>query len=177
MIGVREFILPFVGGAGGTAYAQPSLEHIYLEGARAQGGLAGFMHPYQSAPRTPANAASTLIALDLALGLGDYYDIGALWSDELASADFYYRLLNAGFRIAGHGRHGQLLRRLSRSAAGIRSHVRAPDRAAHASELDRRDQARPHVLLDRAAAVPDRSRAASPATRSRFRRRRRRRCA
>ena len=103
MIGVREFILPFVGGAGGTAYAQPSLEHVYLDGARAQGGIAGFMHPYQGVPRTPQNAASTLIAVDLALGLGDYYDIGALWSDELASADFYYRLLNAGFRIAATG--------------------------------------------------------------------------
>jgi hypothetical protein len=103
MIGTREFILPFVGGAGGTAYAQPLLEHPYLQGARDQGGLAGFMHPYQGVPRTPQNAASTLIAMDLALGLGDYYDIGALWSDELASADFYYRLLNAGFRIAATG--------------------------------------------------------------------------
>jgi Tol biopolymer transport system component len=103
MIGLREFILPFVGGAGGTAYAQPSLEHVYLDGARAQGGLAGFMHPYQGVPRTPQAAAATLIAVDLALGLGDYYDIGALWSDELASADFYYRLLNAGFRIAATG--------------------------------------------------------------------------
>jgi len=103
MIGTREFILPFVGGAGGTAYAQPSLENIYIEGARAQGGLAGFMHPYQGAPRTPQAASATLIAVDLALGLGDYYDIGALWSDELASADFYYRLLNAGFRIPATG--------------------------------------------------------------------------
>ncbi len=103
MIGTREFILPFVGGAGGTAYGQPSLENIYLEGARAQGGLAGFMHPYQSAPKTPQQASSTLIAVDLALGLGDYYDIGALWSDELASADFYYRLLNAGFRVPATG--------------------------------------------------------------------------
>jgi TolB protein len=103
MIGVREFTLPFVGGQGGTAYAQPALDNPYLEGARAQGGLAGFMHPYQTAPRTPANAASTLIALDVALGLGDFYDIGALWSDELASADFYYRLLNAGFRLPATG--------------------------------------------------------------------------
>jgi TolB protein len=61
------------------------------------------MHPYQSAPRTPANAAATLIAVDLALGLGDYYDIGALWSDELGSADFYYKLLNAGFRLPATG--------------------------------------------------------------------------
>ena len=103
MIGTREFILPFVGGQGGTAYAQPALDNPYLEGARAQGGLAGFMHPYQSIPRQPNAAASTLIALDVALGLGDFYDIGALWSDELASAHFYYRLLNAGFRVPATG--------------------------------------------------------------------------
>jgi TolB protein len=103
LLGVREFTLPFVGGQRGTAYAQPSLDHPYIEGARAQGGLAGFMHPYQATPRTPAAAASTLIALDVALGLGDFYDIGALWSDELASADFYYRLLNAGYRIPATG--------------------------------------------------------------------------
>ena len=30
-----------------------------------------------------------MIALDVALGLGDYYDVGALYSDERASADFY----------------------------------------------------------------------------------------
>jgi TolB protein len=103
MIGTSEFILPFVGGQAGTAYAQPALDNRYVEGARAQGGLAGFMHPYQSAPRTPAAAASTLIALDAALDMGDYYDLGALWSDELGSAHFYYRLLNAGFRIAATG--------------------------------------------------------------------------
>jgi TolB protein len=88
---------------GGTAYGQHSLDNPYLEGARAQGGLAGFMHPYTSAPRTPQNAAATLIALDTALGLGDYYDIGALYSDERGSADFYYRLLNAGFHLPATG--------------------------------------------------------------------------
>ena len=103
MIGTREFILPFVAGQGSTAYGQPTLEHPYLEGARTQGGLAGFMHPYLSAPQEPADAASTLIALDVALGLGDFYDIGALYSDELASAQFYYRLLNAGFRMPATG--------------------------------------------------------------------------
>jgi Tol biopolymer transport system component len=103
MIGIHEFVLPFDGGAGGTAYGQPALDNPYLEGARAQGGLAGFMHPYTSAPQTPAAAAATLTALDLALGLGDYYDIGALYSDERGSADFYYRLLNAGFHLPATG--------------------------------------------------------------------------
>jgi Tol biopolymer transport system component len=103
MIGIHEFVLPFDSGAGGTAYGQHSLDTPYLEGARAQGGLAGFMHPYTSAPRTPQNAAATLIPLDAALGLGDYYDIGALFSDERGSADFYYRLLNAGFHLPATG--------------------------------------------------------------------------
>ena len=103
MIGTREFILPFVAGAGGTAYGQPSLERIYFEGARAQGGIAGFMHPYTSAPRTPAAAAATLIALDAALGLGDYYDIGALYSDELGSAKFLLSFAQRGIASAGHG--------------------------------------------------------------------------
>ena len=103
MLGVREFTLPLIGGQGGTAYGQPALDHPYVEGARAQGGLAGFMHPYMAFPRTPAVAASTLIALDVALGLGDFYDLGALWSDELASTAFYYRLLNAGFRLPATG--------------------------------------------------------------------------
>lgn len=103
MIGVKEFTLPLVGGQNGTAYGQPALDNPYLESARAQGGLAGFMHPYIQAPRTPAAAASTLIGLDVALGLGDFYDITSLYSDELYSASFYYRLLNVGFRLPATG--------------------------------------------------------------------------
>ena len=103
LIGTREFVLPLVGGQGSTAYGQPALDLPYVQGARAQGGIAGFTHPYGSAPRQPNNAASTLIGMDFALGMGDYYDVGALFSDELASADFYYRLLNAGFRVPAAG--------------------------------------------------------------------------
>jgi TolB protein len=103
MIGIHDYILPFVAGQGGMPYAQHSLDDAYIAAARAQGGLAGFMHPYPALAREPRTAASTLIALDVARGLGDFYDIGALWSDELASADFYYRLLNAGFRMPATG--------------------------------------------------------------------------
>lgn len=103
MLNVREFTLPFVGGQNGTAYAQPALDNPYIEGPRAQGGLAGFMHPYIQSPRTPAVAAGTLIAMDVALGLGDFYDITSLYSDELYSAAFYYRLLNAGFHMPAGG--------------------------------------------------------------------------
>jgi TolB protein len=103
MVGIKEFVLPLVAGENGTAYAEQALDHPYIEAAHAQGGLAGFMHPYLSWPRTPTAAASTLIALDAALGLGDFYDITSLYSDELGSAAFYYHLLNAGFKLPATG--------------------------------------------------------------------------
>jgi TolB protein len=103
LLGVRRYVLPLTAGVRGTAYAQPELDAVYVDSARAQGGIAGFGHPYLARPTTPAVAASTLIAVDVALGRGDFYDVAALYSDELGSAELYYRLLNCGFRIAATG--------------------------------------------------------------------------
>ncbi len=103
MIGIEEFILPLTGGAGNTAYAQPALDMAYVDAAHAQNGLAGFTHPYLRDVSTPAGAAATLIPVDVALGRGDYYDVAAVYSDELNSTEMYYRLLNSGFRIAATG--------------------------------------------------------------------------
>lgn len=103
MVGIHEFVLPFDSGAPGTPYSEHSLDIPYIEGAHAQRGLAGFAHPYLNDPKTPAEAASTLIALDAALGLGDYYDVSSLYSDERGSANFYYKLLNAGFHLPATG--------------------------------------------------------------------------
>jgi TolB protein len=100
MLGIDKFILPFTSGVRNTPYAQPELDARYIDGAHAQGGIAGFGHPYFDAVTTPRQAASTLIPVDIALGKGDFFDIGAIWSDELASSELYYRLLNCGFRIA-----------------------------------------------------------------------------
>lgn len=103
LLGIDEFALPLIGGAANTAFAQPVLDHPYLEAARAQGGIGGFTHPYLGDVSTPRGAGSTLIPVDAALGHGDYYDVTAVYSDELRSAEVYHRLLNAGFRIAATG--------------------------------------------------------------------------
>jgi TolB protein len=99
LLGINRFVLPFTSGNPNTPYAQPELDIKYLEGAREQGGIGGFLHPYNRAADQPSGYAGTLIAVDAALGQGDFYDIGALVSDEVASSEFYYRLLNCGFRI------------------------------------------------------------------------------
>ncbi|HEX6966485.1 MAG TPA: CehA/McbA family metallohydrolase [Gemmatimonadaceae bacterium] len=99
ILGIHKFILPFTAGVPHTAYAQPELDARYIDEAHAQGGIAGFPHPYITPTTRPEQVASTLIPVDVALGKGDYYDIGAIWSDEVSSAELYYRLLNCGFHL------------------------------------------------------------------------------
>ncbi len=99
MLGIRRYALPFVAGVEATAYASPVLDAAYIDAAHARGGIAGFGHPYFARVTEPAQAASTLIPVDVALGKGDFYDVGAIWSDEIASTEIYYRLLNCGFRL------------------------------------------------------------------------------
>jgi hypothetical protein len=103
MLGLRQYILPLTGGANNTPYEQAASDTPYLDGARAQGGIAGFMHPYTSASPNPSGWAGSLIPVDIALGKGDFYDVVSLYSDERASAEMYYKLLNCGFRIAATG--------------------------------------------------------------------------
>ncbi len=103
LLGIQQFKLPLIGGAGNTPFSQIASDLPYLDHARGQGGLGGFMHPFLNRTDAPAGWAGTLIPVDLALGRGDFYDVQAVWSDELASAEFYYRLLNAGFRVPATG--------------------------------------------------------------------------
>ena len=126
LIGIHHFITPLIAGAGGTPFAQPTLDYQYIDAAHAQGGMAGFPHPYYSVPTTPAmahpefdlkpaahgfyaapttpdNAGQNLIATDVALGRGDYYEVASMASEEQASTGFYYKLLDCGFHLAAVG--------------------------------------------------------------------------
>lgn len=103
LLGIGRFKLPLIGGAPNTAYAQTASDLPYIDDAHDQGGIAGFMHPYLNRSDAPAGWAGSLIPVDVALGKGDFYDVNSIYSDELASAEMYYRLLNCGFRLAATG--------------------------------------------------------------------------
>ncbi|MDT8369124.1 MAG: CehA/McbA family metallohydrolase [Longimicrobiales bacterium] len=103
LLGTERFVLPLIGGAANTPYAQPELDGRHLRAARARGGLGGFTHPYLGDVSTPRGVGSTLIPVDAALGLGDHYDVASVYSDEMRSSEVYHRLLNAGVRIAATG--------------------------------------------------------------------------
>ena len=74
--------------------------------ARAQGALAGYVHPYDLYPE-PGDTTRPLthaLPVDAALGKVDYYEALGFVDDPMATARVWYQLLNCGFRLpAGAG--------------------------------------------------------------------------
>jgi TolB protein len=69
--------------------------------AHAQGGLFGYVHPYDTDP-DPANASRPLnheFPVDVALGKVDYYEALGFVDDYWPTQKVWYRLLNCGFLI------------------------------------------------------------------------------
>lgn len=103
LLGLQRFIMPLIGGARGTPYAADVLKLEHMDAARAQGGITGFVHPYNGPVDTPQRAAGADIPVHVALGRGDFFDVVSVASRELESAEMYYRMLNCGFRLAATG--------------------------------------------------------------------------
>jgi len=102
----RHLLLPNYAGYVGTAAASLFPDNAFIAGlTRAQGGLSGYVHPFDPPPPDPGAAEPLTYALpvDVALGTVDYLEVLG-FSDHLTTAAIWYRLLNAGFRIpAGAG--------------------------------------------------------------------------
>ena len=102
----EHYLLPDYAG-----YANTPLASIYppnaivADLAHAQGGLLGYVHPYDSRPNpfdTTVGLSSEL-PVDVALGRVDYLEVLG-FSNHLITSEVWYRLLNCGFRVpAGAG--------------------------------------------------------------------------
>lgn len=107
LLGLRDHLL-LPGFAGymntGAASLFPHNAAI-LDLAHEQGAIAGYVHPFVADPdptRADGSVTSEL-PVDVALGKVDYLEVVG-FSDHLATARVWYRLLNCGFRIpAGAG--------------------------------------------------------------------------
>ncbi|HXI20430.1 MAG TPA: CehA/McbA family metallohydrolase, partial [Gemmatimonadales bacterium] len=102
----RHVILPGYAGYVGTAAASLFPDNgTVADLARAQGGLAGYVHPFDEYPE-PSDTTVPLtdgLPMDVALGKVDYLEVVG-FSDHLATSRVWYRLLNCGFRLpAGAG--------------------------------------------------------------------------
>ena len=103
LLGLSEyFVLPNYAGYVNTAAASlvPMNAEVF-DLARAQGAIAGYVHPFDSRP-DPYDLSSPVryeLPIDAALGKVDYFEVMG-YSDHLITSEFWYRLLNNGFRIA-----------------------------------------------------------------------------
>ena len=96
---------------GFAGYPYTSVASIFpdnntvIRSARAQGGLSGYVHPFEVSEVIPVPAAglTNQLPVSAALGLVDYYELIG-FSDHRASEFVWHQLLNCGLRIpAGAG--------------------------------------------------------------------------
>ena len=98
----RHVILPNYAGYVNTAASSLFPDNAFVsEQAHAQRGLSGYVHPFDPPAPDPASPdpLTSALPVDVALGLVDYLEVLG-FSDHLTTAAVWYRLLNAGFRIA-----------------------------------------------------------------------------
>jgi hypothetical protein len=100
-----HLVLPDYAGYAGTPAASlfPDNAAVAAEAHR-QGGLAGYVHPFDSYP-DPADTTTPLtdgLPVDVALGVVDYLEVVG-FSDHLATSRVWYQLLNCGFRLPAGG--------------------------------------------------------------------------
>ena len=107
LLGLREhYVLPDYAGYPRTALASlfPT-NAFFADAARAQGGLIGYVHPFDFFPDTSKiqSGIPYELPIDAAAGKLDYLEVMG-YSDHLITSEIWYRLLNCGFRIpAGAG--------------------------------------------------------------------------
>ena len=114
-----HFVAPAYAGYTNTAAASlfPHNTKVF-DVARAEGGVTGYVHPFESVPDFSKGETTTNgFPIDAALGRIDYLEIVG-FSDHLATAEIWYRLLNTGVRLpAGAGTDAMA------NYASLRGHV------------------------------------------------------
>jgi len=103
LIGTDELFWPWVWGPGYEVYGRDDRTNAEVTAhARAQGGLASYVHPSGADPF--ANPAAPGLPVELVADgvLGDVQalEIACLWTDEVGTAEVWYHLLNLGHPVA-----------------------------------------------------------------------------
>ena len=104
LLDTETLFWPWIWGPGYEAYGGDDRPNAApLTHARDQGGLGGYVHPvWDRDPFAPENWANSpvMLAVDGILGTMDWIEVADLWTDELGTAEMWYRFLNLGVPIA-----------------------------------------------------------------------------
>jgi hypothetical protein len=101
----RSLILPNYAGYANTAAASLFPDNAAIADlSHAQGGVSGYVHPFDPPAPDPSGAdpITNALPVDVALGKVDYVEIVG-FSDHRTTAEVWYRLLNSGFRVPAGG--------------------------------------------------------------------------
>ncbi|HEU5218640.1 MAG TPA: CehA/McbA family metallohydrolase [Gemmatimonadales bacterium] len=136
----RNLILPNYAGYANTAAASLYPDNAtIMDLTHAQGGLSGYVHPFDPPMPDPsgADALTSGLPVDVALGKVDYMEVMG-FSDHRTTAEVWYRLLNTGFRIpAGAGTDAMANFASLRGPVGMnRVFVRSGPRLVYRAWLD-----------------------------------------
>lgn len=95
----RNFLIPDYAAYTNTAAASlyPTNATI-ADLAHEQGGLVGYVHPFDTYPDPAKETLSDELPVDVALGKVDYIEVLG-FSDHKSTARVWYQLLNCGFRL------------------------------------------------------------------------------
>jgi TolB protein len=102
-IGVKRLYWPWYWGPGYPVYGRDDRSNVgALRHTREEGGVNSYVHPVTN--RTPFGGDAPRgipleLVSDAVLGDVDTIELACLWSDELGTAEAWYRLLNVGARL------------------------------------------------------------------------------
>ena len=103
LLGLSEHLVQpmYAGYANTAAAALAPLNTDVMRAARAQGGIAGYVHPdgYPNVADT-TRRLTYAFPIDLALGTVDYFEALGFSDDFLDSQKLWFAALNCGFRVA-----------------------------------------------------------------------------
>lgn len=104
LLNTTSLFWPWIWGPGYQVYGaddRPNAEPLTF--ARAQGGIGGYVHPFEGrdpfAERARGELPAMLVA-DGILGNLDWLEVVCLWNDNLGVASLWYEFLNLGHAVA-----------------------------------------------------------------------------
>jgi TolB protein len=103
LIGTNDLFWPWIWGPGYQVFGRDDRTNAAVTAhARAQGGLASYVHPAGADPFADPEAPGLPVELvaDGILGDVQALEIACLWTDEVGTAEVWHHLLNLGWPVA-----------------------------------------------------------------------------
>ena len=99
LLDLRRYLTPDFSAYQHSALSSPYPHNgVIADMTHEQGGLVGYVHPFDTVPAPEREQITNALPADVALGKVDYIEVVG-FADHKATAEVWYKLLNLGFRV------------------------------------------------------------------------------